>query len=118
MERARGDNHEPGLDRHQPWALESQLGDAPALLRPNDVARLLSVSRAWVYEAARTGRIPSVRLGGDDGPLRFVAEDLVQWLADARAAWMPGQRGWSTSSPEIRLRRKTDSPVPGQQSLI
>jgi excisionase family DNA binding protein len=35
----------------------------PALLRPNDVARLLAVSRAWVYEAARTGRIPSFRLG-------------------------------------------------------
>src|ERR1035437_747280 len=53
------------------------------LLRPNDVARLLSVSRAWVYEAARTGRIPSFRLGGEDGPLRFVAEDIERWLAGA-----------------------------------
>ncbi|MBV9418107.1 MAG: helix-turn-helix domain-containing protein [Solirubrobacterales bacterium] len=41
-------------------------------LKPNDVARQLAVSRAWVYEAARTGRIPSVRIGGPDGPLRFV----------------------------------------------
>src|SRR5262249_15495097 len=57
----------------------------PTLLRPNDVVRLFAVSRAWVYEAARTGRIPSVRLGGEDGPLRFVAADLEQWLAEARA---------------------------------
>jgi excisionase family DNA binding protein len=62
------------------------------LLRPNDVAEMLCVSRAWVYEAARTGRIPSVRLGGEEGPLRFVAADVAQWLADARAAWLPSQR--------------------------
>lgn len=62
------------------------------LLRPNDVARKLSVSRAWVYEAARTGRIPSVRLGGEDGPLRFIEADIDQWLAEARAAWHPGRR--------------------------
>ena len=64
----------------------------PALLRPNDVARKLSVSRAWVYDAARTGRIPSVRLGGEDGPLRFIEADIDQWLSEARAAWHPGRR--------------------------
>jgi excisionase family DNA binding protein len=64
----------------------------PVLLRPNDVARKLSVSRAWVYDAARTGRIPSVRLGGEDGPLRFIEADIDQWLAEARAAWHPGRR--------------------------
>jgi excisionase family DNA binding protein len=74
------------------------LSRGPSLLRPNDVARLLSVSRAWVYDAARTGRIPSVRLGGDDGPLRFVGEDLEQWLAEARAAWLPGHREPSVPS--------------------
>jgi len=61
------------------------------LLRPNDIARMLGVSRAWVYDAARTGRIPSVRLGGHDGPLRFVAEDIEGWLAETRARWMPGR---------------------------
>ncbi len=81
--------------RSQPGLLASTLnGNSHSLLlRPNDVAKLLCVSRAWVYEAARTGRIPSVRLGGEDGPLRFVAADIEQWLDDARAAWLPSQRG-------------------------
>lgn len=88
----------------------------PTLMRPNDVARMLAVSRAWVYEAARTGRIPSVRLGGDDGPLRCVASDLEQWLADARATWHPG-RSWPTAPTQTK---KSSSVVPmrGQQSLI
>jgi excisionase family DNA binding protein len=58
------------------------------LLKPNDVARQLAVSRAWVYEAARTGRIPSIRIGGKDGPLRFVPEDIEAWLATARSEWL------------------------------
>lgn len=88
----------------------------PTLLRPNDVARLFAVSRAWVYEAARTGRIPSVRLGGDDGPLRFVASDLERWLAEARATWRPG-RSWPPAPAETK---KSSSVVPmrGQQPLI
>ncbi len=76
-----------------PVSLESSVpAMSTALLRPNDVARKLSVSRAWVYDAARTGRIPSVRLGGEDGPLRFIEADIDQWLADARATWHPGRR--------------------------
>jgi len=35
------------------------------LLKPNDVARQLAVSRAWVYEAARTG---GFRRFGSEGP--------------------------------------------------
>lgn len=70
----------------------SSLETSSALLRPNDLARKLAVSRAWVYEAARTGRIPSVRLGGDDGPLRFVAAAIERWLEEARAGWRPGRR--------------------------
>jgi len=100
-------------------AADDSLRDDSALLRPNEVARLLSVSRAWVYDAARTGRIPSVRLGGPDGPLRFIAEDLERWLADARAAWLPGH-GLSTS-PEVPrapvLAKGSVAPAFEQQSL-
>ena len=59
---------------------------APELLTPTEAQHLLRVSRSWLYGAAKDGRIPSIRLGGPDGPLRFVKEDLAR---DARA---PPQR--------------------------
>jgi excisionase family DNA binding protein len=74
------------LGRLTAWMLPS-----PSLMKPNDLARLLAVSRAWVYETAKSGRIPSVRIGGADGPLRFVPEDIERWLAEARAGWLPGR---------------------------
>src|SRR5664279_1816853 len=61
------------------------------LLKPMDLASQLGVSRAWLYKAASSGRIPSIRIGGDDGPLRFVPEDIQRWLDDARAHWTPGR---------------------------
>jgi excisionase family DNA binding protein len=64
----------------------------PALMKPAEVATMLRVSRSWVYAAAEDGRLPSIRLGGKDGPLRFVRGDIDRWLADARATWMPGKR--------------------------
>jgi excisionase family DNA binding protein len=63
------------------------------LLRPAEVARMLGVSRTWLYDAAKDGRIPSVRIGGPSGPVRFVREDLDHWLNEARAAWTPGRSG-------------------------
>ena len=92
------------------------------LLKPNDVARWLAVSRAWIYDAARTGRIPSVRIGGEDGPLRFVREDVEQWLDEARAGWTPGRRqrdalNGKSRRPE-RQRSSGEAVVPGQESLL
>jgi excisionase family DNA binding protein len=46
------------------------------LLKPTDLARRLGVSRSWLYDAAKTGRIPSIRIGGKEGPLCFVPEDV------------------------------------------
>lgn len=63
----------------------------PALLKPTEVARQLGVSRSWLYAAAADGRIPSLRLGGPEGPLRFVEEDIKAWLDAARAAWRPSE---------------------------
>jgi excisionase family DNA binding protein len=59
------------------------------LLKPTDVTRRLGVSRSWLYAAAADGRIPAIRLGGAEGPLRFVPEDLERWIEEARAAWTP-----------------------------
>lgn len=52
---------------------------------------MLRVSRSWVYAAAEDGRLPAIRLGGPDGPLRFVRGDVEAWLEDARASWTPGR---------------------------
>jgi hypothetical protein len=32
-----------------------------------------------------------MRLGGADGPLRFVRSDIEQWLENARGEWLPGE---------------------------
>jgi excisionase family DNA binding protein len=60
------------------------------LLKSSEVVRRLGTSRSWLYQSAKDGRIPSIRLGGEDGPLRFVEEDLERWIDEARAAWRPG----------------------------
>ena len=56
------------------------------LLKPAEACRLLSVSRSWLYDACARDVVPHVRLGGPDGPLRFVAEDLERWIAEQRRA--------------------------------
>ncbi len=66
------------------------------LLRPAEVCRLLGVSRSWLYQAAIDGRIPSVRLGGPDGPVRFDPEELERWLEAARGGWRPLDTGAET----------------------
>ena len=83
------------MDGFSPRAVTDQPlepGKDIRLLRPVEVARMLGVSRTWLYDAARDGRIPSVRIGGPGGPLRFVPQDLDSWLDQARASWLPGRR--------------------------
>jgi hypothetical protein len=76
-----------------------------ALLKPTALAAQLGVPRAWLYEAARTGRIPSIRIGGEHGPLRFVPEDIQRWIDDARAEWVPGRSARSTWPPTDAMSR-------------
>jgi excisionase family DNA binding protein len=96
-----------------------------SLLKPTEVAQRLGVSRAWVYDAAKQGRIPSIRIGGEEGPLRFVPEDLELWIDDARAAWAPGRAAVVTRSPSSLdrggpdKRRRRPLAVPsGQRSFF
>jgi len=60
------------------------------LLTPAEAMRLLRVSRTWLYDATKDGRIPAIRLGGPDGPVRFVKGDLLAHIDAARACWRPG----------------------------
>jgi hypothetical protein len=86
------------------------------------------VSRSWVYEAANAGRIPFVRIGGENGPLRFVPEDIDAWVAESRANWTPGARPdarhqESAEAPARRTRAQTRSSASqfddrAQQSLL
>lgn len=93
-----------------------------ALLKPSDLARQLGVSRSWLYDAAKAGHIPSIRIGGEEGPLRFVPEDVDRWIDEARAAWVPGRPTVATRCVATqRLRRRGARPrstADGQQSLL
>jgi excisionase family DNA binding protein len=51
------------------------------LLTPEQAAALLSVRRSWVYDAARSGHLPCVRVGRH---VRFLRSDLEGWVASQR----------------------------------
>jgi excisionase family DNA binding protein len=74
------------------------------LLKPDEIADRLGVSRSWVYDAAKAGRIPCVRLGSPDGPLRFLPDDIETWLELARRSWVPGE---SVANATCRAARTT-----------
>lgn len=78
-----------------------------ALLKPTDLARRLGVSRSWLYDAAKAGRIPSIRIGGEEGPLRFVPEDIDKWINQARTLWSPGRPTVATRHPAAPQRRRS-----------
>jgi excisionase family DNA binding protein len=93
------------------------------LLKPSDVVRYLGTSRSWVYDAAKRGEIPSIRLGNPDGPLRFIERDVEAWLDEARARWQPGRTvdAATRRTPAARQRsrggRSAKSVAPNQTSL-
>ena len=77
------------------------------LLKPSDVARRLGVSRSWVYDAAASGRIPCVRLGGPEGPLRFLRDDVENWLEQARRNWLPSESSDRTTVHAADMAART-----------
>lgn len=52
----------------------------PLLLRPDEVARRLSISRAAVYRLIASGTIPSVRLGGSRRVSQTQLSQLIKGL--------------------------------------
>jgi excisionase family DNA binding protein len=61
---------------HTDVRLNEPLLSAPA------AAALLAVRTSWVYDAARNGELPCVRVGKH---VRFVRADLERWVADQRS---------------------------------
>ncbi len=59
----------------------NELLDQP-LLSPADISKLLGIKRSTVYELARAGRIPSLRIGR---AVRFLRADLETWIEDQRS---------------------------------
>ncbi len=49
------------------------------LLKGNDVARLLNISRSFAYLLMQTGHIPTVRLGRS---IRVRPQDLVEYIEE------------------------------------
>ena len=64
------------LDASRPSAMLSE-----PLLTAAAAAELLAVRTSWVYDAARSGELPCVRLGKH---LRFLRSDLERWIAEQR----------------------------------
>lgn len=69
-------NAQAGAGGRERGSLEVAPSD---LLKPSQVCKMLNVSRTWLFDATREGRIPFVRLG-DDGPVRYDPAELQQWL--------------------------------------
>src|SRR3954447_16336296 len=87
------------------------------LLRPCDVVEMLGVSRSWLYDAAKSGRIPCVRLGGDNGPVRFRPDEVEAWLEASRlvpavAATRPSMSADGQHAPQRRRSAHPGRAVP------
>ncbi len=60
------------------FAVTEEMRNALGLLTPVQVADLLQVSRDWVYDNAKAGTLPCVKLGKT---VRFRPADLEKYLA-------------------------------------
>src|SRR3954465_340028 len=89
------------------------VGGGPALreplLTPAQAAELLAVRRSWVYDAARTGQLPCVRVGRH---VRFLRSDLRRWASSQRA----GRPPLATSLASPATTRRGDASARSQSS--
>jgi len=63
--------------------VDADMSDASLLLRPDEVARALSVSRSAAYRLISEGQLPSVRLGKS---VRVPRLALERWIEERTAA--------------------------------
>jgi excisionase family DNA binding protein len=79
-----GDDHATGANGNGNGA-----GELPLLLRVEDVARLLHVSKPHAYNMIARGQVPSVRLGAS---VRVRRDQLLAWLDEITADQQQGAR--------------------------
>jgi len=60
----------------------------PELLKPAETAAWLRISKTYLYEMARAGRIPAVRVGY---AWRFDADQVKAWMQQKVAAGAAGE---------------------------
>ena len=60
-----------------------QGGEGPLLLRPQEAARALALSRSTIYDMIASGELAAVRIGR---ALRIPAQALRDWVAENTAA--------------------------------
>lgn len=61
------------------------MDERTALLKPDEVAALLRVSRHTVYRLVNNGELPATRLG-PRGSLRFREADITAYISGTRGA--------------------------------
>ncbi len=79
------------------------------LLGAAEAAGLLSVRVSWIYDAARCGRVPCVRIGRH---VRFLRSDLERWVADQRGQRPGSAAGSCASGPGTRNARSANAAPP------
>lgn len=69
------------------------------LLTADEVAELLGVTPAWVYEQSRAGRIPTVRLGRYR---RYRREAIGRWIEELERGTRPVARSAGARTADAR----------------
>lgn len=52
-------------------------------LTVEEVAKMMNVSRSWVYNKVKAGSIPHVRIGS---MIRFAESDIMGWIEEHKVA--------------------------------
>jgi predicted DNA-binding transcriptional regulator AlpA len=69
------------------------------LVKAQVVAERLGMSKSWVTQAARDGRLPAVYLPAPHGApasVRFDLGEVEAWVEQCRATWTPGDTSAAT----------------------
>ena len=76
-------------------------------LTPDELSKMLKVSRIWVYKLCNQGRIPFFRLAGK--VIRFKQEEIEQWMEESR--------GMKYHRDGVRAGAKVEGLPPGDASI-